>query len=456
VPWPALIAAVFVTACGGGGGPPAQGPGAEPPRAAPLSCAVADQRDWLRSYVQDDYLWTDGRRAPDDNAATIDAYFRSMLDTPRDRYSYTEPAAAADQFYKDGTRTGYGYTVVWTDAARTQLRVRFVEPFSPVAQAGLRRGDMVLAIDGLDAQAVAQGRLPTVTTPGVPRRFTVVGADGVRRDVVAVSQTFALGTVSHDRVIDAGGPAGPVKVAYMAYHEFIIPSETVLDRVFREFIAAGARELVLDLRYNGGGNVFMARGLASMVGGSRVNGQTFADFRYNARNAARNWLLPMTTNLGLLPGPPLEGLQRVFIITSPDTASASELLINALRPFMPVIVVGDTTFGKPYGFQPRTECGTSFNLVTLESFNARGEGGFTAGIAPQCPVPDDLDRELGDPLEARLAAALHYVRFGACPTPVRQPMASAKAAGARQPGGTPGGAPGDVYGEVAPRGLRID
>jgi carboxyl-terminal processing protease len=92
----------------------------------------------------------------------------------------------------------------------------------------------------------------------------------------------------------------------------------------------------------------------------------------------------------LLPGPPLEGLRRVVVITSAETASASELLINALRPFMPVVLVGQTTYGKPYGFQPRTECGTSFNPVAFETLNALGEGRFVDGFAPWCEAADSL------------------------------------------------------------------
>jgi hypothetical protein len=86
--------------------------------------------------MQDQYFWSSQMPAPDAWAAPTDAYFRSMLHLPLDRYSYTQPAAAFDQFYREGTRTGYGYTVVWADAAQTQLRVRHVEPHSPVGGGG--------------------------------------------------------------------------------------------------------------------------------------------------------------------------------------------------------------------------------------------------------------------------------------------------------------------------------
>lgn len=432
---------VWLAACGGSNEPPAMPvpdvvpPGVITPDSVPVpvlpgevppdttvsgssaGCSDAVLRSSLHTYMQEHYFWNEPLRPPLDTATDLTSYFRSMLNLPVDRYSYLQQADAYEQQFAEGTRTGYGYTLVWADILQTQLRVRHVEPRSPVAAAGLRRGDRILGIDGLAPRAIAQGALPVVTVPGILRRFVVQGTDGQQREFTAVSANFRLSSVAQTRVMDVPMPQGTAKVAYMAYHEFIIPSESDLDRAFTQFNAAGATELVLDLRYNGGGSVVLARGLASMIGGPRIEGKAFADIRFNSRNADRNFVMPLTTNIGLLPGPVLKGLTRVFVITSSSTASASELVINGLRPFMPVVLVGNTTFGKPYGFQPRTACGQTVSAVNFETLNALGQGRYTSGFVPECQVPDDLDRELGDPAEARLAAALHYMRSGTCPQP---------------------------------------
>jgi carboxyl-terminal processing protease len=116
-----------------------------------------------------------------------------------------------------------------------------------------------------------------------------------------------------------------------------------------------------------------------------------------------------------LPVPPLEGLSRVFVIASSATASASELVINSLKPFRDVITIGSTTFGKPYGFVPRDACGITYSAVNFDSVNAKGVGGYTSGLPATCAISDDLGKALGDPAERRLAAALSYIQTGTCP-----------------------------------------
>ena len=378
----------------------------------PASCTVAGQRRWLDDYMADQYFWSANRRVPNAAATTLDAYFQSQLFVPTDRYSYAQELAAFTQFFNEGTRTGYGYSLAFADATQTKLQIRIVEPLSPAAAAGLQRGDTVLSIDGFSPTNIVNGSLTTVSTTGIPRTFSIENPLGTQRTLTMVSRNFLLSPVLTDKVLTAANGA---KVGYLAYQEFTTLSLSALGASFNRFRAAGVTELIVDLRYNGGGSVTVARALASLMGGAALDGKTFASIRYNTQNKASDFDYAFSANRSALPVAPLEGLTQVFFITSFNTASASELVINSLFPFKKVVTVGATTFGKPFGFAPRSACDTVYNAVNFESFNADGAGRFTSGLPATCTVADDLSKALGDPTERRTAAALGYIQTKTCP-----------------------------------------
>jgi carboxyl-terminal processing protease len=416
--WAAALAfAALAAGCGGGG----EGGGAGDP-SSPASCSVADQRTWLRAYMEDRYFWSANLRSPDTGAATMDAYFRSMLFNPPDRYSYSQSTASFNQFFNEGERTGFGYSLGWADAAQTILKVLYVEPLSPVAAAGLLRGETIESIDGYTPVQVAGGSLPSVTTAGVNRTFTVRDAANVQRTFSATSANFALSPVLARNTFDVATAGGNVKAGYLMFQEFINAGSAPLATAFDEFRAAGVTELVVDMRYNGGGSLTVARNLGSLIGGGTVNGRTFAQLRFNEKHAAENFTYSF--NSAVAPTTPLSGLTRVFVITSPSTASASEVLINSLKPFMTVVQIGGTTFGKPYGFQPREACGTTYNAVNFDTVNAAGVGGYSNGLAAACTVADDLTKQFGDATEGRTAAAISYIQTGGCPPVIMAPASA--------------------------------
>lgn len=397
--------------------------------------------------MNDQYFWYANMGAPDGNAPNIDAYFRSMLYRPTDRFSITQPTSEYQQFFSEGTRTGYGYSLVFTDASQTTLRVRFAEPYSPVGLAGLKRGETVLSIDGFSPGQIAAGMLAGVSTEGIPRSFRVLDNAGVERSFTVNSATYPISTVPNASTLSFSASSGPVKAGYFVYQSFLATSTSALGIVFSEFARREVNELIVDLRYNGGGRVAVARNVASMIGGSSLEGKTFAEFRFNAKHPESNFSYPFTSVTAQLPAAPLGGLNRVIVLTSPSTASASELVINALKPFMKVVLIGGTTYGKPYASQPRDFCGTTYSAVNYEFVNALGEGGFINGFAPTCVVADDLDHPLGDVNEALLAAAVHYIKTGACPGDVAKRFV--------QSAGTPTGKEA-VFGEQDAKQLILD
>ena len=412
---------LLLAACGGGdsGSAPVAAPAAPvvqrtlsgyPGEAA--SCTLAGQKSWLDDYMRDQYFWSANQPAPNALAPTIDAYFQSQLFVPTDQFSFSQNEAAFTQFFVEGTRAGYGYSLAFADASQSKIQVRTVEPLGPAAAAGLQRGDTVLSIDGFSPANIVRGSLTSVVTAGIARTFNIEDSVGARRTLTMVSRNFQLSPVLIDKILTAANGA---KVGYLAYQDFTELSLPALGASFDRFRTAGVTELIVDLRYNGGGSVVVARALASLIGGTSLDGQVFASIRFNAQNKASDFDYAFTASPASLPTAPLEGLTQVFFITSSSTASASELVVNSLFPFKKVITIGASTFGKPYGFQPRSSCDTVFNAVNFETFNALGAGRFDNGLSATCTVADDLSKALGDPAERRTAAALGYIQTKACP-----------------------------------------
>jgi len=401
-----LLSVVLLQACGGGGGSAVAtgGTGTSP------TCSITDQRQQVLGFMQDEYFWYSQMPAPNNNAATMDAYFQSMLFVPTDRFSYTETTQSFTQLFDEGTFTGYGYTLELTDATNNVLRVRIVEPKGPAAAAGLMRGDTIITIDGFTPAQIIAGAAASVTAEGVARTFVVRDTAGNTKTLPMMSATFALTPVRDVTVLNATRNGLPVKVAYLGYTQFVTYSYNDLVAAVTSFVAQGASELVLDMRYNGGGDIATSRDLGSLIGGARLVGQVFTALHFNAKHQAdnENFLFQsQPTSMPVLP--------RIVVIATGDTASASEMLINGLKPFMDVVLVGDTTYGKPYGFDPFSYCGTTYNAVNFEVVNSQGVGGYTSGFAPTCPANDDFDHQLGDPNEGELKTALAYIATGACP-----------------------------------------
>jgi carboxyl-terminal processing protease len=438
----------MLAGCGGGGGSDSGSVGgASGYPSAPTSCDTAGQRAWLRDYMNDQYFWYDKQGVPNEAATSTAEYLDSLLNKPLDRYSFAQSTASADQFFVEGKRTGYGYALAFADAAQTIVKVRLVEPLSPVGIAGLQRGDTIVSIDGKTPTEIVAGALAVVSTEGVDRSFVVTNTAGVQRSFTVQSSNFTLSPVITSRVLTAANGA---KTGYLMYQEFISTGATSMGAAFDSFRAAGVTELVLDLRYNGGGSTLEARNLASMIGGASVSGKVFANYRFSDKKAASNFTQNFSSTG--LPGASLETLGRVFVITSNNTASASELVINALRPFKTVVTIGATTFGKPFAFQPRSACDISYNAVNIEIANANNFADYSAGFAATCPMSDDLTKQLGDPAELRTAAALSYITTGACP-----PVAQSNSAGAATKSAVNGSRVLELgFGEMSPRQMRVD
>ena len=181
---------------------------------------------------------------------------------------------------------------------------------------------------------------------------------------------------------------------------------------------------MLDLRYNGGGYLFISAQTAFMIAGNaRTAGKNYEITKTNdkkpfgADDATPFYNVGSGYTGGVADGQPLPSLnlRRVFILTSPGSCSASEALINGLRGIdVEAILIGGQTCGKPYGFFATSNCGTTNFTIQFTGVNNKGAGDYIDGFAPTCAASDDLTKQLGDPTERQLAAALSYRNTGVC------------------------------------------
>lgn len=416
-----------------------------------LPGSVLDENNWLRSWSNELYLWYDEIVDRDPGLYATPAYFDLLVTNastpsgaPRDKFHFSIPTDEWRAQSQSGVSAGYG--VEWSFASLSPPReavAAFVEPGSPAASAGLARGARLLTVDGVDfVNAGAPGDVDTLNAALFPDRtgqthsFEVLDLGAANPREVSM-QSADVTSVPVPTVGTIDTPSG--SVGYLLFNSHIATAEEALIDAVETLDAADIADLVLDLRYNGGGYLVIASQLAYMIAGDvPTAGRTFEDIEFNAKHPSTN---PVTgTPLSPLPFAntgwftsvaelPSLDLPRVFVLTGPDTCSASESIINSLRGVdVEVIQIGSTTCGKPYGFYPADNCGTTYFSIQFRGVNAQGFGDYSDGFSPVnaagtqgglpgCAVADDYTQALGDPAEARLAAALAYRESPSCPAP---------------------------------------
>lgn len=375
---------------------------------APSNCSAVSQNTFVRDVMRDIYYWY--REMPVLNPARYaspEAYLEAVrYKTLDSRFSYIGLREAEDAFYSESQYIGFGFGSAYVN---DQLRVSQVFPDSPAAEIGLTRGDRFVEINGVTIEELAaRGQLGGVfgaSREGVTVEVVYERADGERVGGTMVKRVITIPTVTDTQVYTLEDGR---RVGYLFFRNFVQPSVEALDAAFAVLKDAQVHDLVLDLRYNGGGLVSVAQHLSSMIGGPRTNGQLLAEYFHNDRNAFRNREIRFEEKGNALT------LDRVFVITTGSSASASELVINALRPFMEVITIGATSYGKPVGQYGINFCDKVLYPVAFTLRNANGEGDYFEGFAPTCPAADDLDHQLGDRHEGSLAEALRFVTTGEC------------------------------------------
>lgn len=433
--------------------------------------STAAENHFLRSWTHELYLWYD--EVPDLNPAshpTLD-YFELMATSartasgqPKDKFHFTYDTAEWEALSQAGTSIGYGIQwVILAAGPPRQVVVAYVEPASPASDAGIERGMEVVRADGVDfVYDGSQAGTDDLNAAFFPGRAGESHTFEIRAPGASTTRTVTLiaATIESTPVLEVATiPTVSGPLGYILFNDHIATAEHALPGAIDTLRSQGIVDLVLDIRYNGGGYLAIASELAYMIAGTITSGRTFERMVFNDKHPTTNPVTgePLTatpfyttTQIASPWGEPLPTLNlgRVYVITSGNTCSASEAIMNSLRGVdVEVHQIGSTTCGKPYGFYPQDNCGTTYFSIQFQGVNDKGFGDYVDGFSPQtttgthgtrlpgCSVADDFTHPLGDPAEARLAALLAYREANNDPRAC--PAASGSGIGVRAKPGQP-------------------
>ncbi|MEP4060630.1 S41 family peptidase [Parasphingorhabdus sp.] len=453
-----LALAALLASCGGGGGsnnntvslPPGGGGATPAPSPTSSTCSLQNRQNWAFSQINEWYLFPETLPASLDPApyATVKDYIDALTATARSQgrdrfFTFVTSIADENAFLNSGATAGFGIRLSYDSAAS---RVFILDAFegAPALAAGLDRGAELLAIGTSTANLetvsslFASGGANAVSTALGP---STAGTSRVLRfrDAAGVESTTTITKADYDiqpisprygvQIIDNGG----TMVGYINLRTFIDSAEQQLRDAFQQFRDAGVTELVVDLRYNGGGLVRTAELFADLLGRDRFTNEVQSITRFRASKSSNNQTRNFQTNAQSI------APTRMAFITTGGSASASELVINAMIPYHDanMALIGSDTFGKPVGQVGlgRAACDDRIRILAFATENADGNADYFTGLASSltnsCQAPDDITLPLGDPGEASTAQALGFLSGAAC-TPISS-AASGNIAGQREP-----------------------
>lgn len=421
---------------GGGGGTVSGGTGGAgggviaPPTGT--GCSLRERQDWAASQLREWYLFAETLPATLSPASYtnvsdyVDALTATARSQRRDRFfTYVTSIAEENAFYNSGASAGFGIRLSYDTAAN---RVFVNEAFegAPALVAGIDRGAEIVAI-GTDASnlrttasLMASGGAGAVTdalgpsTAGTTRVLRITDPAGTRNITVAKAD-YNLTPVSSRygvKVLNDGGK----QVGYVNLRTFIDTADPALRSAFAQFRSAGITEVIVDLRYNGGGLVSIAELFGNLLGRNRSTSDVFSITTFRPEKASNNStdrFAPQSQSIAPT---------KLAFIGAAGTASASELVINSMRPYLlnNAALIGTNTFGKPVGqiALDRAACDDRLRVVAFSTQNANNSGFYYDGLAPvmeqTCQASDDVKFPLGDAREASVARALDFLAGRSC------------------------------------------
>ncbi|AQQ00091.1 peptidase [Pseudoalteromonas aliena] len=422
-------------------------------------CQAINEKNWLRSWSNETYLWYNEIIDTDPALTSAVADYFELLKTneltdsgaEKDNFHFTLSKDEWERQSQAGISYGYGFNIkLIASSAPRQAVVTYTEPNTPASSQNIIRGFELVEVDGIDfvnatsasdVSTLNAGLFPKLTGKVTEFIFKDISTNE-NRTITLTSQNVTSQPVINVRTDLAGGDVG-----YFQFNTHNAIAEEQLYNAFNELAASNIKDLVIDVRYNGGGLLELASQVAYMVAGNaNTQGKFFERTIFNDKNPNTNPVtgeiitpMPFTNQFkgfdksaSIVSGSqlPTLNLNRVYVLTTSNTCSASEAIMNGLRGAdIEVIQIGSGTCGKPYGFYPTNNCDTTYFTIQFTGQNNKGFGEYSDGFAPQntvdnarqpvriegCAVADDFTKQLGSADERLLRTALEYRTSGSCP-----------------------------------------
>ena len=433
-----LAVTALLAGCGGGGGGGSSGAtatGGSPTTGTPTptvaaGCTLRERQDWVAAQMREWYLFPDTLPTSLDPTpyGSVDTFLDALTATARaqrkDRYfTYLTSIKEETAYYTSGSSAGFG----WRLGLDSNTRLYVTEAFegAPALAAGIDRGAEILAIGTSASNLRTVGSLYNAggnaladalgpDTTGTTRSFQIRDAAGTR--TVSVAKTdFTLTPVSSRygvQVIADGGQ----RYGYVNLRTFIYTADPALRSAFAQFRAQGITNIIVDLRYNGGGLVRTAELMSNLLGANRNTSEVMSYTTFRSEKSAEN------STTFFAPQPQSVAPTRVAFIGTGGTASASEFVINAFIPYLHAnaALIGTNTYGKPVGqiALDRAACDDRLRVIAFALQNAARQGAYYDGLAntveASCRAADDLAYPMGDPREASTRSALDFLQGKSC------------------------------------------
>jgi hypothetical protein len=357
------------------------------------------EKEFIHTLFLTEYLWADQVASNIDYSAfsSSQSLVNELRVTPPDKWSFSITEQAYEDFVNQKTEGfGFGYT--------PEFSIFFVRIGAP-AYGKLFRGDKILEINGNPASKANLTQARNII--GVPTRFTVLReSKEVEIDIIPQAYTFK---VSLGKIITQNSK----KIGYLRYDSFTGTSVTEFEKAFTTFKNENIDELVIDLRYNGGGSIAVASTLLDNITNAYPGQkQGYLDWNNNYKHKNENFSFSTEIEPNDL------NMKRVFFLVTKGSASASELVISALKPYLGetnVITIGTNTHGKNVGMSGKRYGSNYYFIINFFVKNNIGETTSFDGIPVTCPAPDDIRHIMGDTNETMLSTALYYIQNNTCP-----------------------------------------